>query len=195
MYQVVGTSTARPFRVLWMLKELDQPFEHLAHKPRAPESLPLTPTGKLPVLLVDGTPIPDSAAICTYLADRHGALTFPAGTTERGQQDALTHLILDELDGVLWAAARHSFVLPPEQRVPDVKASLRWEFEQSATRLNDRLSGDFVMGDRMTVPDILLGHCLDWASGAKFTIPEGWLTEYHSRMQARPAYQSARALP
>lgn len=195
MYQIIGTSKARPFRVLWMLKELDQPFDHQPFTPRSPESLALTPTGKLPVLLVDGTPIPDSAAICTFLADRHNALTFAAGTVERGQQDALTHLILDEFDAVLWAAARHTFILPEDKRVPDVKPSLRWEFEHSATRLADRMSGDFVMGDQMTVPDILLAHCLDWAEGAKFPIPEGWLTDYHARMRARPAYQSARALP
>ena len=79
------------------------------------------PAGKVPVLVVDGEPITDSTAILHYLADRHRALTYPAGTLDRARQDSLTQFLLDEFDAALWVAARHSFILPEELRMPAIK--------------------------------------------------------------------------
>jgi glutathione S-transferase len=47
------------------------------------------------------------------------------------------------------------------------------------------------MGATMTVPDIILGHCLDWAMAAKFPVTEPRLTEYLAMMRDRPAYRRA----
>ena len=144
--------------------------------------------------LRDGTPITDSTAIIQYLADRHGALTHPAGTLERARQDSLTQFLLDEFDAVLWTAARHTFILPEELRVSAIKQSLRWEFQRSQKTLGHRASDrDFLMGDEMTVPDVILTHCLGWAQAAKFPIAEAWLSDYHARMQQRPGFQRAAA--
>ena len=102
----------------------------------------------------------DSTAILTFLADRHGALTFPGGSLERARQDGFSQLILDEFDAVLWTAARHSFVLPETLRLPAIKDSLKWEFATNAERLSARLGdGPFLMGSAMTVPDVILTHC------------------------------------
>ena len=81
----------------------------------------LNPLGKVPVLRDDAHTFTDSTAIMTYLADKHGQLTFPAGSPKRAVQDGHTGFLLDEFDACLWTAARHSFVLPEEKRVPAVK--------------------------------------------------------------------------
>ncbi len=194
MYTVIGTATTRTARVLWMLEELGQPYEHVAASPRSDGVVAFNPAGKVPVLVVDGTPITDSTAIIQFLADRHGALTYPAGTLERARQDSLTHLLLDEFDAVLWTAARHTFVLPEAMRVGAIKNSLRWEFEASQRALVHRLGeGPFVMGDQMTVPDIILAHCLSWALAARFPVIEPWLSDHLDRMRSRPAFQRAMA--
>ena len=89
-------------------------------------------------------------------------------------------------------AARHSFVLPEELRQSSIKTSLKWEFERSQHTLVDRFSeGPFLMGAAMTVPDIILTHCLVWALGAKFPITQHRLTDYLAR-DARPAGVQAR---
>lgn len=152
MYTVIGPNKTRAFRVVWMLEELEQPFEQDDSGPRSEVALRYSASGKVPVLLDDGEPITDSAAILTYLADKHGALTAAPSTIARARQDAMTHLILDELDAVLWTAARHSFVLPEDRRVPDVKDSLKWEFGESLARIADGLTSQWVMGDSFTVP-------------------------------------------
>lgn len=194
MYRVIGTAKSRAFRVLWMLEELDQPYDHVPANPRSQGVVQFNPAGKVPVLIDDGTPITDSTAILTYLADRHGALTHPAGTLDRARQDSLTQFLLDEFDAALWLAARHSFILPEEMRLGAIKNTLRWEFEASQKALSHRMSdGAFLMGDRMTVPDVILTHCLDWALSARFPVTEHRLTEYLDRMRDRPAYARAAA--
>lgn len=191
MYEVFGSANTRAFRVIWMLEELGQPFTLHKVGPRSDEIMALNPSGKIPAMKDGDTALTDSAAIITYLADKHGGLTAPAGTLKRAQQDAMTHLILDEFDAILWTAARHSFILPEEHRVPAVKDSLKWEFALHADRLSNRMTDHFVMGEEMTVPDILLTHCLTWAIGAKFEISQTRLRDYIDRMRERPAYIKA----
>ena len=193
MYKVIGKTQTRTFRVLWLLEEIGQPYEQVQALPRSPEIMALNPSGKVPVLVDDGETLLDSTAIMTYLADKHGQMTFAAGTIARAHQDALTHAILDELDSVLWTAARHSFSLPEDKRVPEVKPSLKWEFGNNLDRLADRLQGPFLMGDTMTIADIICTHCLNWAYGAKFPVTNEKMLAYGKEMRARAAYLRVQA--
>lgn len=111
---------------------------------------------------------------------------------ERARQDSLTQFLLDEFDAALWLAARHSFVLPEELRLSAIKNTLRWEFEKSQKQLIHRMGeGDFVIGDQMTVPDIILAHCLIWALTAKFPVIEPRLSKFLAQMRERPAFRRA----
>ena len=194
MYKVLGTANTRAFRVMWMLEELDQPYDHVPAAPQSDGVVAFNPSGKVPVLIVDGAPITDSTAIIQYLADRHGALTHKAGTIERARQDSLTQFLLDEFDAVLWTAARHTFVLPEELRVSAIKDTLRWEFQRSQQILKQRVgNGPYLMGEVMTVPDIILTHCLGWAQAARFPLMDCWDQNYLLKMRARPAYLRADA--
>lgn len=194
-YVVFGGARSRAMRVLWMLEELGLAYTVVAAMPRSEEVRALNPTGKIPVLVEDGVAIPDSVAIMTYLADKHGALTAPAGTIERAQQDAFVQAVNDEIDGVLWAAARHSFILPEEHRVAGVKDSLRWEFARNEGAIADRMSedGPYVMGAQMSIADILLSHCMGWAGSAKFDVQNDRLIAHNEMMRARPAFKRALA--
>lgn len=195
MYTVIGSKGNRGFRVLWMLEELDVFYEVEKADPRSERVRALNPTGKVPVLLVEGVPVADSAAILTFLADRHGRFTRPAGTVERARQDSVLFFANDDLDGILWMAARHSFILPPELRVPEVKNALRFEWEHAMAALARHLGDNpFVAGEEMTVPDFIVTHCLRWARNAKFDIPEGPIADYLERMNARPALQRVEAM-
>lgn len=195
MYEVVGSSASRTFRVLWMLEELEIPYTHVPASPQSPEARAVNPSGKVPILRENGGYISDSLAIMTYLGDVSDQLTFPAGSFERARQDALTYRISDELDSALWVAARHSFVLPQEMRVPEVKVTLRWEYERNLGFLAQELTGPYLMGEQLTVPDLVLVHCLRWARNARFPDPPGKLQEYLALMEARPALERAAALP
>lgn len=191
MYEVIGSTPSRASRVIWMLEELGQPYSHTKVKPHTEQVIKLNPSGKIPVLKDGNDSLTDSTAIMTYLADKHGGMTHPAGTIERARQDGMTNQLLDEVDAVLWVAMRHAMILPEEHRVPDVKHSLRWEFARNIARLADQFEGPFLMGERMTIPDIILTHCLNWAYSAKFPVEHENLLDYGKAMRARDAYKRA----
>ena len=192
---LIGTSKTRAFRPLWLLEELGLDYTHVPAAPRSPEVQEASALGKVPVLKDGDTVIADSAAIMTYLADREGRFTYPAGSLERARQDAWTFRILDELDSLLWTAARHSFILPEAERVPDVKDSLKTEYARNVARITDEIVGPYLMGDEMTVPDILLCHCGGWARAAKFPDAPEAFKDYAKRLRERPAFKAASALP
>lgn len=195
MYRLIGSLKTRAFRVAWMLEELGLSYDLDPAAPRSPEVRALNASGKVPVLETEEGVITDSVAIMTYLCDRHGAFSHPAGNIARGRQDAVTMMLCDDLDAVLWAAARHSFVLPEEHRVPEVKPSLKWEFARNMARIGAQFEGqDYVLGDAPCLPDFLLAHCTNWADAATFEFDAPWVRAHRDRMVARPAYRKATKL-
>ncbi len=193
MYTVVGNPRNRSLRVMWALEELGQDWTLEAVAPQTERMLAVNATGKAPVLLVDGTPIPDSVAIVTFLADRHGALTFPSGSLERARQDAITQFIVDELEGACWTAAKNEFIHPEDRRSP-VKPTCAWEFELAQTRLERLLGeGPWLMGETFTFTDILAAHTLSWGD-RMFQWPlTATLAAYKDRAMSRPALGAAMA--
>jgi len=196
MYTLVGSLKTRAFRVLWCLEELQLEYEHIPAAPRSEKIAKLNPSGKVPALLVGDDVILDSVAICQFLADKHDNLTHQAGSIERAKQDSWTHFALDDIESALWTFAKHKFILPPELRVPDIAKSTKYEFERAMAFLETRLGDqEFVTGDKMTIPDILLCHCANWAqNGPKWEIPKGPVEDYIERMRSRPAYKKTMQL-
>ncbi len=189
MYKVFGGKRSRTMRVLWALEEMELEYEHIAVSPRSDEVRALNPSGKIPAFMDGDDVLIDSLAIIQYLADKHGKLTFAAGTIARAQQDSFTQFVTDEMDGTLWTAARNSFVLPEERRVPEIKDTLKWEYDNSMKTLSKRLGdNEFLMGETLTVPDIVAAHCGMWAKNAGFRCEPENVIAYLDRMLGRPAY-------
>ncbi len=193
MYTVIGATKSRAFRVMWMLEEMGEEYAQIAAGPRSEEAMKYNPSGKIPALLDGDDVLTDSVAIMTYLGDKHGKLTAPAGTPARARQDAMTFWIIDEFDAILWAAAKHSFVFPEERRVPEIKDSLKAEFSRAADLLAERFDGPFLMGDQMTHADILAVHCINWSIGAGFERVNDKIGEWAKTMRDRDAFKAAQA--
>ncbi len=191
-YKVVGNPKSRAMRVLWALEELGLEYDYSPDYSHSDAVKAVNPEGKVPVLLIDGEPFADSVAIIQYLADAHSGLTYPAGTPERLRQDGFTQFAVDEVDGALWTRSKHAFVFPEDKRLTDIKPIAIWEFDRAMKTLENRLGDrEFVMGDRFTVPDIILGHCGGWAVPAGFNLPGGPVGDYFARVRARPALRRA----
>lgn len=192
MYKVIGTLQSRALRVLWLLEELGEAYVHDPANPQSDAVRAANPAGKIPVLIDGNAVLTDSIAICTYLADKHGKITFPAGTIDRARQDSFTQFAVDELEGALWTAAKNSFIHPKDMRVPDIKSVCKAEFSNALKTLETRL-GDrpYVMGETFTIADIIIGHCSGWAVVAKFDLPkEGPVAAYFKRLRERPAFKA-----
>lgn len=193
MYKLHGLPQTRTMRPLWLLEELALPYTLIPAAPRSREAFAVSPLGKVPVLETEEGPILDSVAQMTYLADRHGGFTHPAGTYLRARQDALTNTILETLDAILWANAKHILVLPEDRRVAAVFPSLKWQFARNGAAMAKMSGpGPYLMGDTPVLPDILLAHCCEWASRREFEVNDT-LREHMNAMRARPAYGRAMA--
>ncbi|MEE9454362.1 MAG: glutathione S-transferase family protein [Paracoccaceae bacterium] len=195
MYTVIGAARSRAIRVYWALEEMGLEYQANTAPPRSNEAMKHNPSGKVPCLLVEGETLLDSVAIIQYLADKHDKLTFAAGTIARAQQDSFTQFCCDEIDSILWTATKHTFVLPEKYRVPAIIETAQYEFARAMKTLEARLGDkEFIMGDQLSIPDIILGHCGTWADVAHFEVPKGPLTAYFSRLAARPAFVKSRQL-
>lgn len=187
-----GHPQSRAMRVMWMLEELELDYDIVPAKPQTDDIRRVSPVGKVPALAVDGVVLTDSVAICQFLADRAGKLTAPAGTVARGVQDSHTQFACDEIDGPLWTASKHRFVLPEPLRVLAIKDTARVEFEVAMKRLATRLGdGPYLAGEDFAVPDLLIAHCLSWAKSAKFETGSEAIDAYGKRCRARPAFRRA----
>jgi len=193
MRDLYGSVRSRAFRVRWMLEELELDYSYHAEPPRSKKVVALNRSGRVPVLVEDGEVMTDSVAIMTFLADRAGQFTYPPGTVERARQDALTFRVIDDMDAILWTAAKHSFVLPEDWRQPQIKATLSLEFERNAKALAEDLTGDYLTGDSPVIPDFLLAHCWGWAELAHMPRHAPALDAHCARMRARPAFARAEA--
>lgn len=192
MYTVVGDPRNRTLRVMWMLEELGQPYALELAAPQSDRMRAVNVTGKAPTLLVDGAEVNDSVAILAFLADRHDALTHPAGSVARGRQDACVQFVVDEMEGACWTAAKHRFMLPEDKRA-EVEPACRHEWDMAMERLTRKLgAGPFLTGEILTVADLLAAHTLGWGMKMfKWPVPEGPLTDYLARVTGRPAMAAA----
>ena len=174
---------------MWMLNEIGEPYEQIKAVPRSDEARRYSPMGTLPALVDGEEVLTDSVAIMTYLADKHGKLTAPAGTIARARQNAMTLWLIDEMDCVLRLAAKFEEILPWNNQAPTLQDTFKREFSRATQTLSSRLQGPFLMGDTITLPDILACHCLNWAIGAKFSRTDAKLILYAKSLRERPAFQ------
>lgn len=149
----------------------------------------VNPMGKVPAVVINGEPLFESAAICTYLADLvpEKGLIAPSGTRERALHLQWVSFALTEMEAYLWSNARNRFVLPEEQRITALFEQNNATFVHAARVLDTVMDGnDYLVGDRFSVTDILVGFTLNWGNGEGLLNDMPNLQEYLARLKERP---------
>ena len=145
---------AASFVVHWMLLELEVPFEAVrldgaAGEHKQPAYLALNPNGMVPLLLIDGRPVYEAAAIALLLAERHPEKGFAPPVGDPRREPYLQWML--HLANTLQPAFRHWFY-PTEQAgegvVSEVQATARQTLEKAFQRLDDHLraAGPYICG-------------------------------------------------
>jgi glutathione S-transferase len=191
--KLYGFPGTRAQRALWGLKEVDADFEYvsvnlLKGEHRQPEFLRINPAGKVPVLVDGDRVIPESAAIVLYLADKYPEKALlPVALDERAQVYRWTLFAVTELEQPLWRITRHSFLYPPEKRLPADIELAREDFTTMAAVLDKHLEGrEFIVGSTLTVADCVTAYLIDWANENKLIEAFPRLQAYLERLYARP---------
>lgn len=181
----------RSARCHWTLLELNLPFEGIEARSMigTDELRKFHPLGKLPAAVIDGRPLFESGAICTYLADAcpdKGLIARP-GTWERALHDQWVCFTFAEVEAWLWHSAKHTFVYPEEERIGEVIAPNGREARKSVAVVNDVLSGsDYLIGSAFSVTDIIMSYALNWARRAGLTEGLDAVNAYLDRLYERP---------
>ena len=200
MIKLFGYSNTRALRVAWMLEELETDYEvHLVDlakgEGQSAEFRAINPAGKVPALQDGDLVMTESAAIVSYLGDKFAekGLVPKPGTHERGRYEQWAHFAMSELEQPLWTQGKHKFALPKERRVPEIFDTAAWEY-QCGLKLTSEGLGDkpYILGDRFTAADILIGHTLFWGDKFGHPLEQDNLQAYMKRVAARPALARAR---
>ncbi len=194
MYLAVGSPGSRLTRVTWMLEELGEPYGIVKAKQHSELMRRYNPTGKMPALVDGDVVVTDSAAICAYLAEKHAdkGLGADPGLAGRAVFDSWMHFAQSEFEAPMWNKLKHRLMLPEEIRC-DVGPWTAYEFDKEVAALEAKLDGRaYALGDRFSAVDVVLGHCGQWARGARFEIKSAAVNAYFDRVLARPALARAR---
>jgi glutathione S-transferase len=149
----------------------------------------INPLGKVPAVLINGEPLFEAAAICTHLADLvpEKGLIAPSGTRERALHLQWVSFALTEMEAYLWSNARNAFVLPKEERITALFEQNKKAFVHAAMVLDKVLGeADYLVGNRFSITDILVGFTLNWGAGAGLLEQAQNVQAYLKRLKQRP---------
>ena len=187
MLTLYHSPQSRSTRFLWLLEELQVPYEvtyvtiKRADGTGGPDEANPHPHKQVPSLVHDGVLITESAAIALYLTD-----TFPAAGIGPVIGDRLRGAYLTWLAyyaGVLEPAVNVKFrgnATPADQKTYD-DLEARWRGQLDA--------GPYLLGESFSAADILFGSLLQFF---RTVMPEHTVyDDYVARLNARPALARA----
>ena len=209
MITVHHLDNSRSQRILWLLEELELPYEIKAYRRgkdmlAPPELKAIHPLGKAPVITDDGHVIAETGAIIDYVLTRYGACRLmPGDETEArlsytywmyyAEGSAMTPLLLKLVTNSIrsrapWPikpiATAIAKSIDAKLVTPNLTAHIDfWE--------NALTKSPWFAGDTFTAADIMMSFPLEAAAsravGAEKPHIKAWLKTIH----ARPAYQKA----
>jgi len=198
MIKLYGYPKTRSTRVVWTMEEIGVEYEYVKTSPlrgaRRSSYLKLNPGAKVPTLVDGDLVLSESAAICTYLADKYpdAGLVPKPRTVERALYDKWCFFVMTELEQPLWTIFKHQFILPKKWRVSDIIDTALWEFSEAVKVLNIGLGdNEFIVGGHFSVADILVAQTLNFATAINVSIEPEPLKVYAKRMLSRSALARA----
>lgn len=187
---------SRSTRVRWLLAELGLEYDSVTvdlmkGEQFSSDFLAVNPYGKVPVLVDDDVVITESAAICTWLAEKYpeAGLIPPEGTIERGHYYQWTFFCMSELEPFLWSIRKHILLYPKPKRSRAAVELAKEEYRNNVECLARHLdSNKYLLGDTFSAADIIVGYNLLWAGTMKLLNAAAELNEYLECLRRRPAF-------
>ena len=197
---VWGIGTTRTMRVHWLLREFGVTYETEAIGSRTGETQTdrfgrINPKRKIPVLVQGDLVLSESAAIITHLSDTLEApadFYRPPDPAARARLIEWCFFVMTELDAhALYIIRRHDDLADIYGDAPVAVDSAKDYFALLLGAMAERLPDDgYLMGEKISIADILLMTCLEWAAVKGIVLPDRALG-LADRLRRRPAYQTA----
>jgi len=193
MLKLYGIPRSRTARVIWMLEELQIPYENVPvsfiEESRKPEYLKINPNGHIPALQDGDLTLFESLAINLYLARKYDKGLWPK--TIEGEAKAYQWSIwaMTELEEPLLTVLLNRAFLPEDQRNTKKADDAAERFKTPLKVLEGQLTGEYLGGKDFTVSDLNVASVLSWAPLGGLDLgnaprSQAWL----GRCTARPGY-------
>ena len=211
MIKVHHLNNSRAQRVLWLLEELELPYELVKYErdPRtmlAPESLQaIHPLGKSPVITDGDNTLAESGAILEYLVETYGKGRMAPAAGTPAYRDYKYFLHYSEGSLMPYLLLRLIF-----QKIKSAK--LPFFVKPIVNKISSKVSADFIdpnltrhfafidqhlakhayfAGDELTAADIQMSYPLEAAAERGNEHVTQRMRDWIAKTQARPAYQRA----
>lgn len=190
---------SRSQRVLWLLEELELPYEIVVHhrdphtRLAPPELRDVHPLGKAPVIVDKGRTIIESGAIVDYLVRRHGGGRLQPAPEHPDYDEYQQWLHYAEGSAML-PLMLHLYVSRLGEAGAPLWPRIESEIANHLGYVNVSLEGcDWLLGDTFSAADIQMSFIGEVAGsyGKRSAYPS--LDAWVRRMQDRPAYRKALA--
>ena len=185
-----------------VLAELDVPCEKVRvdlkkGETRKPDFRKMNPNGKVPLLVHDGTPIWESAAITLYLGETFGVekKLYPPPGTKRGEAMKWVVWTNVSLVDAIGRFARNTMSwTPEEQHNAKAAEAAKSDIADCLAVLDGALEGrEFLLGEH-TLVDTHLHSIVDWLGHMQTGVaPSARVHAWSQRCAARPAYAKVMA--
>jgi glutathione S-transferase len=123
MLKLYGQYRSRAFRVAWLLKESNIPYEHVnvtinveGATCKDPQYVALNPNARVPTLDDDGFVMWESAAINLYLAEKYRSPLWPSDMAGKGRMYQWAFFIANDVEPHMITVMQHRVMFPPEKR-------------------------------------------------------------------------------
>lgn len=197
MIVVHHLNDSRSQRVLWLLEELELPYEIVRYQRDArtrlapPDLKALHPLGKSPVIVEDGKSIAESGAILEHLAHKYAGGRLSVAHDDPARPDYLHWLHFAEGSAMLPLMLALYVGFLGDAGAP-LHPRIFGEIANHLSYLNAALDGrDYLVAGRFTAADVQNTFVLEGANATGRLSEYPGLTRYLAAMQARPAYQRA----
>ena len=186
---------SRSFTTLWLMEETGEPYERVltdisTGANKTPDYLAINPMGKVPALADGDAVMAESAAICTYVADRYpqAKLAPPIGDPRRAKY-------------LQWMFFAPSCIEPAilqaylKLEIPAVSAA--WGSTTQTFDILDQAleKGPWLLGDDFSAADVAIGAGINYAIRMFKMVPtRPNFDRYLDACAARPAFQTAAKL-
>ena len=203
MLKIYGQPRSRAFRVLWLAKEANIPYEHIPVSITAdkleckePWYVELNPNARIPTIDDDGFILWESGAINLYLAEKYKAPIYPTTPQGKGRMLQWAFYIANDVEQPIITMFQNRVLFPPEKRNPALAEAAEATLLGKLKVLEDHLAKNkYFGGDKWDMADFMVASIAYTLTAIKYDLSK--YPKFNAWLMAsieRPAAKEARKL-
>jgi len=200
MLKLYGQYRSRAFRVAWLCKESDIPYEHVDvtvnvanASAKEPWYAEINPNERVPSIGDDGIVMWESAAINLWLAEKYKSPLYPTDWAGKARMLQWAFYISNDVEPSMITVMQHRIMFPPEKRNAALADEHDARLQPKLRILDDQLARTkYFGGSRWDMADFMVASVLYSFTVMKYDLSkfphlQKWLQESVERPMAKEA--------